>query len=391
MLTFESFTGLNNILPLHRLGPTELSAALNVDIGRTGELTRRSGYSVAVDSCHKNLWQANGFMLATVDGGDLVAISPSGARTILYFSLGSSRVWYCNLPDGRTAWSNGLICGITDGTTNTTWGVPVPLGAGAASDTHGQLDNGTYLHQITYVRLSDGLEGGPCYAAPIEIAQGGISLVGLPVLHGHAINVYLTSANGETAHLAGRTESGSFSYTGKNDALMLPCRTDFTAPAPAGTVSAFWRGRVLVAVGSVLYASRTNQHETFDLRRDFKQFTAPITLVQPVDGGVFVGTTEELAFLAGTEFDKLVFMPVLDGPVVLGSGVAVQGQHIQRGDGTGQGPAMICIANGGIVAGFSDGGIFLLTEGRYRTQVTEVSATFRILPGGAPQYLAVPQ
>ena len=81
---------------------------------------------------------------------------------------------------------------------------------------------------------------------------------------------------------------------------------------------------------------------------------------------------------------------MLDGPVVLGSGVAVRGELVQRGDGIGSGAAMLCIAGHGIVAGFSDGGIARMTEGRYATDVTEVAATFRMV-GGAPQYLAVPQ
>ena len=51
---------------------------------------------------------------------------------------------------------------------------------------------------------------------------------------------------------------------------------------------------------------------------------------------------------------------------------------------------MLCIAGRGIVAGFSDGGIARMTEGRYATDVTEVAATFRMV-NGAPQYLAVPQ
>ena len=148
---------------------------------------------------------------------------------------------------------------------------------------------------------------------------------------------------------------------------------------------------MLLAVGSVLYASRTNQAELFDLRRDFKQFSAPITLIQPVDGGFFVGNTKELAFLAGAEFDKLAFTPVVSGPVVLGSGVAVRGELVKRGDGLGQGSAMICIADGVICAGFNGGNLTRMTEGRYETDVTEVSATFRMLPGRIPQYLAVPQ
>lgn len=397
MLTFQKFSGINNVLPSERLTPdrrtgvTPLVTAANVDIGLDGELRRRSGFSEVLDTCHKNLWQAEGFMLATVDGGDLVAIAPNGARTTLYLSLGPSRVWYCNLPDGRTTFSNGLINGITDGATATKWGVPVPAALGAVTDVAGSLYPGDYQYQLTHVRLSDGLEGGPIYSNPFPLT-GGVVLTGLPLLTGHKTNVYLTSHNGEQGYLAGSTTNGLFSYTGLNSSLILPCRTDNLQPAPAGTVTAFWRSRALVAVGPVLYASRPNQWELFDYRRDFKQFGADITLVQPVDGGVWVGTTEELAFLAGTEFDKLVYTRKVSGRAVLGSGVSVRAELIQQGEGAGQGTAMVCIADRIIMAGFSDGGLIRMTEGRYQTSasLTEVNAMFRLLDD-VPQYVAVPQ
>ena len=391
MLTFEKFSGINNVLHPHRLPDDALTVAADADIGLTGEITRRAGYTETLGACHKNLHQAAGFLLATVDGGDLISMDAvGGARTVLSPSLGPSRVWYCNLPDGRTTFSNGLINGITDGAAATAWGVPVPESLGALTPVAGELFPGDYQWQLTYVRLSDGLESGPIYSNPEPVPDGGVLLTGLPMLDGHKINVYLTSADGDQAYLAGSTFTGSFGYLGKNDALSLPCRTDHLRPAPAGTVTAFWRGRVLVAVGPVLYASKTNAWELFDFRRDFKQFSAPITLVQPVDGGVFVGTEKELAFLSGTEFDKLAYVQVLDGPTVLGSGVAVRGELVRRGDGAGQGAAMVCIARRGIVAGFSDGGIARMTEGRYTTDAAEVAATFRMV-NGAPQYLAVPQ
>lgn len=391
MLSFKKFSGINNVLPPQRLDDSALTVALDVDIDLSGSLARRAGYTELSPTCHKNLHQADGFLLSTVDGGDLVAMDSAGdARVLLYPSLGPSRVWYCNLPDGRTTFSNGLINGITDGKTATTWGVPVPAGVGALTPVEGGLSPGNYQWQLTYVRLSDGLEGGPADSSPVPVHSGGVLLTGLPVRDGYKINVYLTGCNGEQAFLAGSTLTSSFRYVGKNDALVLPCRTDQLQPAPAGTVSAFWRGRVLVAAGPVLYASRPNGWEFFDFRRDFKQFSAPITLVQPVDGGVFVGTHKELAFLAGTRFDELTYARVLDGPVVLGSGVSVRGELVQRGQGTGQGMAMVCIAARGLVAGFSDGGIVCMTEGVYATDTTEVAATFRVIDG-TPQYLAVPQ
>lgn len=394
MLTFSSFSGINNVLPSERLTPDRngvaaLTKALNVDFGLTGEIRRRDGYAQASELCHKNLWQGEGFLLATCNDA-LTAIRPDTTRTVLHPALGSSRVWYCNLPDGRTAFTNGAIMGLTDGATATEWGVPIPPSAGVPMEINGALFPGDYQYSITYVRLSTGLESGPRYAAPLRIEDGGLFISGLPELAGHKINVYLSGHDGAGAFLAGSTTNGLFSYIGKNDALVMPCRTEQMQPPPTGKMPAFWRGRTLVAQGSVLYASVTNQWETFDLRRDFKQFTADITCVVPVDDGIYVGTTENLVFLGGVQWDQLTYREVVSGPVVLGSGVSVRGELLKQGEGAGLGAAMVCIADGVLVAGFNGGGVLRMSEGQYRTSVDEVWATFRMVDG-VPQYLAVAQ
>ena len=154
--------------------------------------------------------------------------------------------------------------------------------------------------------------------------------------------------------------------------------------------SSYPHGRVLVAVGNVLYASLHAEWELFDLQRDFKQFGAAITLIQPVDDGVYVGTEQGLVFLAGTEFDSLQYVPLLPEPVVLGSGVAVRGDLVALGEGRGNGAAMLCIVGGCVLAGFNSGSVNRLTHQRYRTAAREVAATFREV-GGMPQYIAIPQ
>jgi hypothetical protein len=388
MLTFKGFTGINNVLPTERLKTSELRTAMNVDINIDNQIVRRQGFTVEDPTCHKNLHQADGYMLATCNG-DLKRVSGS----VLYSSLGVDRVWYCNLPDGRTTFSNGLINGITDGVTATPWGVPMPTDLGAVTPIAGELFPGDYRYQLTYVRISDGLEGAPLVSLPITLPDGGIFLSGLPVEDGYRINVYISDHNGGEGFLAGSTDTGLFSYTGTNDALVNPCRTAHTSPAPVGTVTAFWRGRVLVAASDTLWASRTHQHELFDLSRDFKRFPKPITLIQPVDNGLYVGTEGMLYFLAGTEFDKLQQLQVLRGHVVLGSGVSVPGEMIKvdgADGGIGSGPAMICIVDGAIVAGFNSGQVSRLTEGRYSTDTAEVWATFRVIDG-VPQYVAAEQ
>lgn len=393
MLKFDKFSGINNVLPPERLVKdaamrTPLAVASNVDIGLSGELLRRGGFAQASSVCHKNVWEANGFVLATRDGGDLVNVT---TNTVLYPSLGVARVWYVNLPDGRTAFSNGAISGVTDGATLTPWGVPVPLTLGAFSDVAGALFPGQYQWQLTYRRTADGLEGGPLYANdPVTIAAGGFQLTGLPVMDGYSINVYLTSNGGEDAFLAGNTATDTFSYTGANDQLVQRCLTEFCFPPPAGTLCTMFGARAVVALGNVLYASLPARYELFDMEKDFIQFSSPVTLIEQVDDGLYVGTQDELAFLEGRALDKLVYHKVANGGTVLGSGVQVRGELVLHGDDFGKGRAMMCIADKVVVAGFSGGDVVRMTEGRYTTNVTEVAATFRVVRD-IPQYIAIPQ
>ena len=387
MLTFEGFTGINNVVPENRLKGSDLVKAADVDIGLTGEISRRDGFARVSADCHKNLHQSTGYLLATVES-DLTAIHPNGDRHIVSESLGMSRVWYADLPDGRTTFSNGLIHGITDGLTGRAWSVPTPASLGAARAIAGQMFPGAYAYHLTY-RRDDGAESPAASAAPVRIDTGGVYLSGLPMLDGHTLQVYLSGPDGEGAYLAGSTTTDEFQYTGPSTDLVLPCRTLGAMPMPIGTISAFWRGRLLVAQDKVLRASRPMAPHLSEWR-DFRPMPSRITAIQPMDGGIYVGTDEDLIWLAGDTFDQLAYVPTKRGPVVLGSGVAAPGDQIKLGDGSGGGNAMLCIAGGEIVAGFNGGQTTSLTGNRYETSATEVAATFRVV-NGIPQYMAVPQ
>ena len=388
MLTYESFTGINNVLPERRMGAADLLDALDVNIGLTGEITRRFGFTEVSDQCHKNLWQSAGYLLAT-QGSELVALHPGGARHVIDPAIGHSRLWYCNLPDGRTTYTNGLIQGVTDGLAGQDRSVRAPDSLGAPDHAFGQLDRGSYRYYLTAVRLSDGAESPAITSESITIDGGGLRLENLPVRPGHAIRVYLSGLDGEDAYLAGTTTGSTFEWGGTNSDLVLPCRTVGAQPFPVGTLTAFWRGRVLTAVGNTLWASRPMAPHLSDWR-DFKPLGAAITAIQPVDDGIYVGTAKDLIFLGGTTWDALAFRSTKRGPVVPGSGVAAPGDKLKLGDGTGGGDAMLCIAGGEIVAGFNGGQTTSLTANRYKTEATEVSATFREVDG-IPQYVAVPQ
>lgn len=388
MLTFKKFTGINNVVPAEHLKDTELVAASNIDISDEGKLLRRQGYTLAIAECHRNLWEGPGFKLATNLHGALVAIVGT-TETDVFPAIGHDRVWYCRLPDGRVVFSNGLIDGVTAGGAATDLCVPVPEQSGEAMSIPGALNPGTYQWCITHVRDADRLEGGTTFGGVFDVTEGGILLAGLPVLEGYSTNVYLTSANGDAFYLAGNTMGPSFSFSAKNDTLVLPCYNQFMTAMPVGILHCFWRGRLLAAVGNALVASRVDQWHLHDPAKDVKRFSAPITLIQPVDDGVYVGTEQELVFLSGTTFDALAFVSSIAGRVVLGSGVSVPAEKI--GSDQRKGRAMMCIAGREICAGFASGSVDAITAGRYESaeSITEVFAAFREVRG-IPQYLATP-
>jgi hypothetical protein len=390
MRSMQKFTGINNVLEAAELSDAELTVGLNIDVDQAGRARRRAGYASASATRHGNVWSAAGFDLATRGAaGDLVNLDDD---TVLVPALGHARVWYCNLPDGRTLYGNGTQQGIVSGAAAQAWGVPVPATLGVAADTAGDLHPGKYQWALTHVRLSDGAESGPIYsgAGAIDVALGGISFTDLPVPAGYRTNVYLTSHYGGARFFAGSSTDGTFTFTSSNAQLQRRCPTDMLQPPPLGKLHAFWRGRTLVAVGNALFASRPNAWELFDLQRDFKHFSAPITLVQPAGSGIWLGTEKELVFLAGDSWDKLARIVKAAVPVVLGSGVHVPGEWLRVGDGVGEGDCMVCIAGGYIVGGTAGGGLVPLSAGRYRTDVSEVAATFRVV-NEIPQYIAVPQ
>lgn len=384
-IKLAKFTGINNVVPAIDQTASDLSHAVNVDITNAQRLRRRRGFTL-VDGCqcYSNVFEGLRFTLATTQAGSLVAVDDTGVLREIHPSI-AGRVWFVDLPDGRVAFSNGLQNGITDGFAFTSWGVQAPEHCGTSYQIPGQLPAGKYRWAVSFVR-SDGLESGLATSDVVQLQRpSGLVVAGLPYAQGLHCRVYLTHANGEAFYFAGDAQDGELRIAA-HEGTGLARTLDLCAP-PAGRLLATWNGRALVALGDLLLASQPTLPEQFDLTRDFKRFESEITLVQPVAGGIFVGTEHALHFLEGASFDSLALRTVLRGRVVLGSGAAVDGYHIRVGDGNASGECMVCIAAGHVVAGLGGGQLVHMSAKRYHTDCKEVSAAFR-LNGDVPQYLA---
>jgi hypothetical protein len=275
------------------------------------------------------------------------------------------------------AWSKFKLVGVASLTTTSDWGIPAPVDAGVGAP-------GSTLYQITYVRLSDGLEGPPTYGTLIDTTD---TVVGLPIRSGYSINIYF-APYGEEMFFAGSTLTDIFLHGGTP--LGAQHLGHGLGQPPVGRLLAAWASRMLIADGSVLWATRPFQPELCDLTQDFVQIPDPITLVYGNSDGVFVGTDRGMYFLAGTAFGELKAQSIAAGNVVLGSGVEVDLNYLNekaRPNGTQQGA--LCLLDGAVHLIYGNGQIVGLTSNRYRSTATEVHATVR-LRDGSMQYLAAP-
>lgn len=153
-------------------------------------------------------------------------------------------------------------------------------------------------------------------------------------------------------------------YPSTGTAVALPTLPTLGAPAPfphmepmpTGRYLGQWRGRLVVAVGSVLRFSQALAYHVHDVRHDFVQMPQRITFVAPVDGGLWVGQVDHVAFLRGTALQELVFERKTSRAPVPGSTVALASD--EAGEAAGGGRAAVAwLSSVGFVLGTPDGGI----------------------------------
>ena len=153
-------------------------------------------------------------------------------------------------------------------------------------------------------------------------------------------------------------------YPSTGTAVSLPTLPTLGAPAPFPHMEAMptgrylgqWRGRLVVAVGSVLRFSQAMAYHVHDVRHDFVQMPQRITFVAPVDGGLWVGQVDHVAFLRGSAPDELVLERKTGRAPVPGSTVALASDEAGEASG-GARAAVAWLSSVGFAMGTPDGGI----------------------------------
>lgn len=309
------FTGVNNRKQRHALRDeatktNALLSAENVVVDITGRLQRRAGYTrETVLTSGDSLW-CDGANMYYRNNGSLY-------RDGVVLESVAGRCTYDMFPGGGVVYSDGASLRYIDSSGVTSRLAPSQPAEIEVSATTGDLQAGVYLVAATGVD-ANGVEGPATAVYELELAStGGISIT-LPALAtGTAThNVYVSGPNGEVPALHGSTDEGTYTIT--TYAQYRALTTAGMLNMPPGSIARVFNGRLLVTVGRVLYVSEAYNYGVYDPSIGFFVFPKSITIVAPVENGVYVAA-DKTYWLSGTDIRASELVEVLPYGAVAGS------------------------------------------------------------------------
>jgi len=330
--------------------------ALNVNVTPAGKAEIRPGARLVTAQRYRNLWQSplHGDTFATL-GTDWVKVDPSTWLHRVLAAVGDGDAAYEVLnnqvvvaaPAGIFTFDGSVAQRLTLDT-------PAPPFVMAES---GSLPAGTYGVAVAWLRGAQ--ESAQSEIAFTEVGDAGALSVTLPMCLDASVTgarLYLTRQNGGELLLAG-------DYALASPGIRLPLLPDLGRPAqfrhlspmPTGKYLKYWRGRLLVANGNVLRWSEALAYHLHDERHGFVQMPQRITFIQPVDGGIWVGQVDHVAFLAGAEPGALSLSRKASRAPIPGSAILVPAEVVGSNASPGGSPVAVWLAENGYVMGTGGG------------------------------------
>lgn len=403
-VVFTKFAGKRNDISPENFAPSDLEEGLNVDIDSVmGGLSTRDGQTLRNAGAYHSLWSKDDVCLIA-SGTQLKNVRTLGAGSYALDVLRSdltagARLSYW-MVNGQVYYCNGHETGVVKRGANRTFGLAQPTGQPVAAPIGGGLPAGRYQYAVTYLR-DDGQESGTGLAGTIDLGNpltpagpsafaSGIGFSMIPVSADPTViakAIYITPTNGEVLYRAMVISAAATTAQYRNAGydLRLPLNTQFGRPVPVGHMVAWYRGRMLMAQGSVIWYSLPYRYEMFMLRKAFLPFEADINLLAPVEDGVFVGA-DKTYFLQGLAPETFQSRVVAGYPAIPGTLAYEQGDYL--GDGVA-GRAAYWASPRGHCVGTNGGSFKNITESRFSYPIGQRGAGIVRQVRGNNQYLAV--
>jgi len=301
-------------LPLPKLGADILSQesslpkgtvrrAHNVVIDNVGQFDRRPGYSkiISLPKAH-SLWRNADRTLVASQGVLYEANLVAGSVSSIFSGLPlHTPVTYTEVGTDTYFCAPGVLGKITATGLVRRPGVANMVGLfPTLAETVGGLAPGKY--GVAYSLLNDlGEESGLSSVSWIDLPNGGGIL--LSVLQNASdvtrMNIYSTTPDGEDLYLSTNVAQAATASIVQQNSQRRASK-EFLDPLPGGDIVRYFNGRLYIADGPWLWISESLDYGLFDVRGGYMTFGRSITMLEPVDAGLYVGFADRTLFLSGS-------------------------------------------------------------------------------------------
>lgn len=397
VVCYQNFFGVRNDIDPERFELGDLVSASNCDIDKSGRLARRAGYTEVLAGTTHSIFGSDSLGLAMcVQGTQLLRIFPDYTTGVLKSGLTAGQRMTYTRVNNRVYFSNGFETGVVENGAVRSWGLPVPPLPTVVS-TVGQMPTGWYQYVVTYFR-SDGQESGAGLAGKINCG-GGLAFTVPASTDPDVVSkgIYVTTQNGDALYLAMVIPNATTSaiYNNNTRELTVPLLTQFLTPPPAGQVTGYYKGRMFVGAGDVLYPSEPFGFELFDQRK-YIQTDGKLTMIAPFEdkestdiatkSGLFLGTDKSCGVLVGADPDTFRYVTKTGYGAVQGALDYVDGSLF--GDNSSNARSLpMWLTTQGVCVGMADMEIKNLTRTRYGFTIGNQGAAIFI--PGPNRYIAV--
>ena len=345
---------------------------VNANVTPAGKVDMIASGGKVTDSPYKCMWQSplHKDVFAVLDE-DLVKVKPDWTHDQL-MNVGGGHVVYEVLNNHVIAASKqGLF--VYDGQTCQ----PLTIDAPPAPIAYDNVENtqpSSRSIAISWLRgdmessLSDYVSAG-------ESSDIVLPMVFDPTVTG--VNIYATSVGGTDMQLAGTMDRAATNFAiTKDHKLGMAAQFAHLSPMPTGKFLCYWRGRLITATANVIRFSEPLAYHLHDERHGFIQTSQRVTFIQPVENGLWVGQSDHVIFIQGTQPDDMTISIKSAQAPVPNSAIQIPSNDIGEASEGGS-LVTVWLASNGYVAGSSAGQIVEYQAGRISNIAANSGTTVR--------------
>jgi len=333
VLGIDQLSDETNLLGSDEKWTTALRQAVNVDIDAEGNIGRRKGYSLKITgSGYHSLYSSIRGLLMACHREELGFYDTVAESFTVLTSMTEAYLTSFTELNGNMYFANPGYSGMIPANSLDVRpiGVPLPaVTAGFAVTATGGLPKGTY--GITYSVVNDLGEESPL--APLMVLEiatdsGGVLGTAFTILSDYKYRIYMTTTDGVELYQALEVDADSITYAITDHEKGRQPVTQFLTQMPYGYILRPHGSRLYVATNDFVFYSCAFQPHLTNSAHDFLPCTGFVSMMQPVDGGIYIADKAGVRFYRGEDPKEFEVKDVSTEPVVFGTAVAVPGEFL---------------------------------------------------------------